>query len=44
MFNLLVNAIKFTKKGSITIKLVQIDLKQFTIYVVDTGIGIKQEN
>jgi len=41
--NLVVNAIKFTKKGGITIRVFKGDSSQWIIQVKDTGIGIAVE-
>jgi signal transduction histidine kinase len=42
--NLVVNAIKFTKKGGITIRVFKGDPSRWTIQVKDTGIGIASEH
>ena len=41
--NFLTNAIKFTNKGSVTIKLEEFE-EHYKIDVIDTGIGISKEN
>lgn len=43
MSNLVGNAIKFTEKGLITVRLVQ-EPEQVVIYIQDTGVGIKTED
>src|SRR6266404_3894174 len=40
--NLLVNAVKFTEQGSITLRAVSASLDAVTISVIDTGIGIPE--
>lgn len=47
ILNLLTNAVKYTKEGTVTFKVdtvVQEDICRFIISVEDTGIGIKPEN
>lgn len=47
LFNLLNNAIKFTHQGSIRVELQLIEgdpLAQLVIQVVDTGIGIREQD
>ena len=41
--NFLTNAIKFTSKGSVTIKLEELK-DSFLVEIIDTGIGIKEED
>jgi signal transduction histidine kinase/CheY-like chemotaxis protein/HPt (histidine-containing phosphotransfer) domain-containing protein len=41
--NLLSNAIKFTKKGNVTLIISEIDTDIYQFEVIDTGIGITQE-
>jgi len=43
LFNLLGNAINYTDKGSITVRLLD-DGKSYKVYVEDTGIGIPEMN
>src|SRR5258708_5261111 len=43
LLNLLSNAVRFTNQGSITLR-VEVDTKQLTINVTDTGTGIRQED
>lgn len=44
IYNLLSNALKFTKKGDqIQLKVTNTDAKTFTVEVSDTGIGIKKD-
>lgn len=42
-YNLLINAIKFTKKGKITLKILEKE-DQWEFQVIDTGIGIAKED
>jgi len=42
--NLVVNAIKFTKKGGVTIRVFKADPSHWSMQVKDTGIGIAAEN
>ena len=45
LINLVKNAVKFTKKGTITIDVTyNIKLKRIIVKVIDTGIGISQED
>jgi CheY-like chemotaxis protein len=44
LINLVKNAVKFTKEGSVTISAQIKDGKQITVAVADTGIGISEEN
>ena len=44
LFNLIGNAVKFTSKGSITIRAAYADDGAFTLSVADTGRGISEEN
>ncbi|EAS00133.2 phospholipid-translocating P-type ATPase, flippase family protein (macronuclear) [Tetrahymena thermophila SB210] len=44
IINLVGNSLKFTKKGSITIKASLISTKVIKISIIDTGIGIKEED
>jgi len=41
--NLVDNAIKFTKKGSVTINIEKNERENLTVYVEDTGIGISED-
>jgi hypothetical protein len=43
LVNLLGNAVRYTKEGSITIR-TDIEASKLWIAVIDTGIGIKREN
>ncbi len=43
MVNLMGNGVKFTKKGSVTIKL-KLSKPYLTVDIIDTGIGISKEN
>ncbi|MDJ0844239.1 sensor histidine kinase [Crocosphaera sp.] len=43
LINLLSNAIKFTEKGSVTLQVEKVD-NLLTFSVIDTGIGIKEED
>ncbi|KAL4478637.1 hypothetical protein ABPG74_006872 [Tetrahymena malaccensis] len=44
IINLVGNSLKFTKKGSITIKASLLNAKLIRISIIDTGIGIKEED
>jgi signal transduction histidine kinase len=44
MINLLSNSIKYTAIGSIKIKVCEIPLNKLMIQVIDTGVGLNQEN
>ena len=45
MLNLMSNALKYTLKGSITIKLTSnVENDFIQIWIIDTGIGIKLED
>jgi len=43
LLNLISNALKFTQKGSITIKAIRIEAGLIRIQVIDTGVGISPE-
>jgi signal transduction histidine kinase len=44
MLNLLSNAAKYTEKGQITLRIAQADAQFVRISIIDTGIGIKEED
>lgn len=44
VMNFLSNALKFTDKGSVTVRLIVEDLQRICIYVEDTGVGIKSDD
>ena len=43
LINLLSNAVKFTSSGSITLKIEKISTSRMKFYIIDTGIGLSEE-
>ena len=44
MINLLSNSFKFTQKGQVELKVSEINQELLKFEIIDTGIGIKEEN